>query len=887
MYKNIQSRIFLIKNYLKYQNSKPSRLRGSVMKHPIVTLCAVLLLSLPASGQEPVLNKRISLQISGKPLSEALKTIENEAGIHFSYSSTQLNLDTPVAIAAHNEPIGKLLQELLGKQLKGLLVEGNQVTIQTGSKAFGISGTVTDQSGQPISLATISISGKGSTRTDEKGQFTFHQVSPGHYTMDVSAVGYKKASQAVEIDNEGAMLSPIVLQQDGQLSEVIVTASRTRESIDEVPSSVSILNEEQIAQQVNINNSISDILAFTIPGLGPSTNKATNSGQTLRGRSVLVLIDGIPQSTPLMNGSRDIRSLDPAVIERVEVIKGATSIYGNGSGGGIINYITKSPKGDQKIGGQSFAGINAYPAHAANTVGYRFSQSLYGKLDRFSYVVNGTYNSYGLFKDAKGNVLAQNDGLSQSYSTDVFAKASYQFSSTSSLTVAYNFFRSLQNTDYVNVPGVYGVSPAMGQPGIDPGAPTGTPQNHNAYATFRKDQLPLNSSLELTGYINRFLSTNRYVERANGWYGPGQTQISSKKKGLRLNLHTPWVTKALKGNVTYGLDFLGDITSQPLLDGRIYIPDMNMTNFAPFLQVKADLFDHLILKGGLRYENARVKVADYHTLPKGPGNEGSIAVSGGKLHYSSTMFNAGLRYTQYEAFNPFVSFSQAFGLNELGRILRSATENTLSLLQTDPIITNNYEAGFSSRFSIFYLTGAYFISTSKLGADLVANEFGTLVAQRAPERIHGYELTADARIDEQLSIGGTYAYVEGKAEQEDGSKTYLGYSRIAPPKATGYIHYSPVEKLKLHLYWVYTGNRNRFDPQENGKYRSGQGPVKSVHLFNFSSSYAISSAFTASLGIENLFNKAYFPFYSQYSANDDQYAMGNGAKASLNLSYTF
>ncbi|WP_042723354.1 type I restriction endonuclease, partial [Flavobacterium sp. B17] len=42
----------------------------------------------------------------------------------------------------------------------------------------------------------------------------------------------------------------------------------------------------------------------------------------LRGRQVLVLIDGIPQSTPLRNGARDIRSIDPSVIERIEVING-------------------------------------------------------------------------------------------------------------------------------------------------------------------------------------------------------------------------------------------------------------------------------------------------------------------------------------------------------------------------------------------------------------------------------------------------------------------------------------------------------------------------------------------------------------------------------------
>ncbi len=42
------------------------------------------------------------------------------------------------------------------------------------------------------------------------------------------------------------------------------------------------------------------------------------------------MVDGIPQSTPLRNGGRDMRTIDPSAIERIEVIKGATAIYGNG-----------------------------------------------------------------------------------------------------------------------------------------------------------------------------------------------------------------------------------------------------------------------------------------------------------------------------------------------------------------------------------------------------------------------------------------------------------------------------------------------------------------------------------------------------------------------------
>ncbi|WP_435522306.1 TonB-dependent receptor plug domain-containing protein [Chryseobacterium indoltheticum] len=145
------------------------------------------------------------------------------------------------------------------------------------------------------------------------------------------------------------------------VDEVVLTASRKKESIKEIPSSITIVSEKQIQSQLTVNSDISNILQYTVPSLGPSSGQTSNSGQTLRGRQVLVLIDGIPQSTPLRNGARDIRSIDPSAIERVEVIKGASSIYGNGADGGIINYITKRNKTDKKISGISQVGITGQP----------------------------------------------------------------------------------------------------------------------------------------------------------------------------------------------------------------------------------------------------------------------------------------------------------------------------------------------------------------------------------------------------------------------------------------------------------------------------------------------------------------------------------------------
>ena len=582
------------------------------------------------------------------------------------------------------------------------------------ASAQQISFTVTDASQTAIPNANIWINGKHEGLTNNAGALSVTPAAPA-FQVRVSHTGYPEVLRQIKTDT---VQGPVHIIMDGQrnLDEVVVTAGRRAESISTIPSSVSILNSKDIASQSQISTDISSVLGNTVPGLGVATDKGTNSGQTLRGRSVLVLIDGIPQSTPLMNGARDIRSIDPSVIERVEVIKGATSIYGNGSAGGIINYITKKNTANAApVGGSTTVRATFNPAHSSETGGYRIGQTLYGRKNKFSYTASGVFDYTGLQRDATGIPVGQTDGLSNNNQYNAFLKLGYDINEQSNLSVVYNFFNSLQHARYVSQIGKYGQTPTIGIPGSDPGENTGTRFNHNAMLMYSHNHLFGSTSLHAAIFYNTFRSMNRYVAQSTAWYGAGQTQINSEKKGLRIDLNSPFALAAMNAELTYGVDVLNDVTYQDLTDGRVYIPRMNMFNYAPFAQLTLNITDNLILKGGARYEDASVKIKDFSTLASGPNNEGSVAVNGGKIPYRSTTFNAGLRYNKYDFFNPFISFSQGFTINELGRIVRRARESELKNIQTDPIITNNYEAGFSSHFSMFSFAAAYFISTSKLG----------------------------------------------------------------------------------------------------------------------------------------------------------------------------
>ncbi|WP_353162627.1 TonB-dependent receptor [Myroides odoratus] len=745
---------------------------------------------------------------------------------------------------------------------------------------------VTNQDLHAVNEAVISINGENKGVTNTSGELVLDWTPYQDATLLITANGYQEQILTV-LKSELKAILPIQLQAaEHALNEIVITAGRRAENIATIPSSVTIINQKEMEKQMSVTTDISMILSNLVPGLGSATNKGTSSGQTLRGRPLLVLIDGIPQSTPLMNGARDIRSIAPFAIERVEVIKGATAIYGNGSTGGIINYITKKKQGDNAFGGTTVLGTSFNPANSSGTLGYKVSQSFGGKYEKWNYIAGASLDYTGVQRDGEGFIVGQTDGLSNTYQKNLFAQITYEINENSTIRAFYNGYSSTQHARYISKTGKYGSEPTIGIAGTDPGEHAGTPYNHNIMLGYTHSNLFLDTQADLSFYMNSFRSMNRYVEQGTAWYGPGQTRINSNKKGVRLNLNTPFILFNRPSEITYGIDLLNDKTDQDLTDGRVYIPTMDMVNIAPYAQLKIDVLDHLIFKGGIRYENANVEVKDFNTIASGPNNEGSIFVQGGKIPYKTTLFNVGLRYNKYEAFNPFVSFSQGFAINELGRILRRATESTLGQLETEPIITNNYEIGFSSRFSIFNFTGAYYLSTSKLGANLV-DVNGYLVAQREPERVHGFEITGEATLSPQWTVGGSYAYVEGKAKFDDGSKVYLNGGRISPPKATGFVYYTPTDKWSIQLYWLFSGSRDRFEVNEKGKYKNSEGAVKDISLFNLATTYTLNKAWKASMGVENIFNKTYYPVVSQYRALDADYIRGNGMQATISLQYNF
>jgi iron complex outermembrane receptor protein len=760
------------------------------------------------------------------------------------------------------------------------------------SNLNNVQGVILDSLHQGIADVNIHIKKLNlKTSTDRSGHFKLVGVSSGNYILSISKTGYDTQQKNIVVSVKDSINIKVTLNDiSGKLDEVIVSASRRAESLSQTPSSVTVLTAKDINTQSIISPNLANILSYSVPGLGTSTNQTGNSGQTLRGRNVLVLIDGIPQSTPLRAGGRDIRSIDPSVIDRVEVIKGATAIYGNGAEGGLINYITKKANAGRQFGGYTQIGLTGN-FEGDSTIGYRATQQFYGKAKKFDYIVSGMYEKTGVFRDAGGLVISPEYGLGETKSYNAFAKVGYDLTDKQRLELMYNYFSSRQDSKYITKIGKYDQTPAIGIRGDRPGVDEGTRFNHNANLQYTNQQVFGQTELTANVYYQDFYTI---YSNAASFFGGGQSAITSTKKGARLNLNTPFqLTPAIPVRVTYGLDLMNDKTAQNLVDGRSWVPKMNMVNFAPYMQVSANVLRDLTIKAGLRAENINIDVDDFNTLATGANGAGSIAVKGGKLNYNALVFNAGARYSKYKLFNPFISFAQSFSVFELGRVLRAAKANTLDQLETKPIIVNNYEGGFSSTIGNLNLSAAYYYSTSKLGANLLEVD-GVYISQRIPERVYGFELQADYQLLKTLTIGGNYAQVEGKGDVDndgnyDGTTdVYLNTTRIPPSKTTAYIKYTGIKKLALDVNWMRVGNREHFKANATtGKYLIGEGPVKAFNLFNLAASYQVSLPLKINVGIENVLNTSYYPSISQFYGSDINYVRGNGRRFNTTIGYSF
>ena len=175
-------------------------------------------------------------------------------------------------------------------------------------------------------------------------------------------------------------------QRQPVLEEIIVTAARIPQRIEQIGSTVSILSARQLErQQIDV---LSDGLKL-IPGVAITRSGGTGQLTQVRMRGfttkhVLTMIDGVKLNNPSATSNQfGIENLFLGNVERIEVLRGPQSgLYGADAVAGVINIITRRGQGDPK-----FRGSALYGSH--NT--FDVSGQLSGGIDDLGYVFGASY----------------------------------------------------------------------------------------------------------------------------------------------------------------------------------------------------------------------------------------------------------------------------------------------------------------------------------------------------------------------------------------------------------------------------------------------------------------------------------------------------------------
>lgn len=776
-----------------------------------------------------------------------------------------------------------------------------------------IRGQVRDESGTPLAEATVTaVTELGVSRmatTDAAGHYAIPSLPPGTYTVRARLIGHRPVERpARELGAGGELAVDFTLDKlPIMLTSQVVTATRSASSLSDIPGAVSVVGREALEEQSAVSNSLGAVLGRAVPGFGPATGTPSLHGQALRGRDVSVLIDGVPLSTA-RNVGRDLMTIDPAMIERVEVLRGASAVYGDGATGGVINIITRTP-GDGRPRFTTDLRASGSLSAPGNGGGLRVAQSVTGQAGRLDYSVGGSIDRVGGHFDAAGDRIPPDPngqgGLSDLDAWDGFGKLGLSLGKQR-FQLTLNHYTATQNTDYATAP-IAADTITEPKSSAIPGLALETPHNHvNTLGSLdytHDDVAALLDSrvhVQLYGrdYFTRFGPFGRQLVRPSSGSTSPQTYmlqsfVDSWKAGGRLEVETR-VPHLREASVTWGVDYNRERTYQGLnhfdmaaydssgglafskIDEWYWVPPMNIQALGFFAQGAWRPTTRLMLRAGVRHERDQARVDDFSTIEE-------VQVSGGTLRYRPTVFNAGAVLTAGRGVDVYANFSQGFSLGDLGRILRQAPPGfTLGSHSTEAQRVNQWEYGARGLWSRVQATISYFRSRSELGTQIDTN-FRVL---RAPERIHGVEATLDLQPTARWELGGTFTWTEGDfLDPADDQWKALNGFRIAPPKATAYVEHRTLARWTNRVQVVAVGSRDRAALDAVGY---GSREVSGFTTVDYLGSLGVGPG-TLSLGVQNIFNRLYYPLPSQLMSNGSwtSHTAARGAVLSVGYRVTY
>lgn len=244
-----------------------------------------------------------------------------------------------------------------------------------------IEGRVVDiKTGRPLFNVNVFLKGTGiGDATDSKGRYRITGVSAGKYEVVATIVGYRKESQVIEVLPDQTIKVDFKLKESAiSMDEVVVTGTKTKHLMDESPVPIRVIGEKDISRYnaLNVGESMGWLTGVQFNTSFTSMAHDALQIQGLPSAYSLILLDG-----ERISGRFPLTQISADMVERIEVVKGPTSVlYGSDAMGGVCNIITKR-QGEKPF----LKGTASYGSYSDKVLSLTHG----GALRKFRYQISG------------------------------------------------------------------------------------------------------------------------------------------------------------------------------------------------------------------------------------------------------------------------------------------------------------------------------------------------------------------------------------------------------------------------------------------------------------------------------------------------------------------
>lgn len=709
------------------------------------------------------------------------------------------------------------------------------------------------------------------------------------------------------------------------LAEVVVTANRTEQEVQHVPSAVAVITEQNIRER-NISN-VRDALQQT-PGLFVSKQAEGASGGVggilLRGfdtKSILVLVDGHPMNSTY-NSEVNLNDIPVDNIKKIEVLRGAaSSIYGGHAVGGVISITTKeaaekgaSVNGELSYGSHDTWKKSVYTHFKANdkiSFGAGYEQRKSDGFRGFYRTAKGKPGTAAIKADlpklSDGSYVYGGRGEKEWEHTSYSAYVKYNFNDHQSLK--YSFARTESDYAYRN-PFSY-VKDSSGHPVYAGKVETQdgkvislTPSRFYGYVgESKKDRHILSyedtrNHLTVTyGYTNDQYDGFTSPSLPKGyqgtdWTGKGDYSLHPEKTH-NLDIIKVWKNVAERHTLLAGFNFKQDEMVQDRYDlshwrdihskTNHYAKDTGkVKNYALYFQDEFKASEPLTIYFGGRYDHfkkgagsfwADASAGDYHMQSEGKT-------------YNEFSPKLAADYALNDSTNVYVSYGHSFNPPPLYNIYRfggGGMGNVIPNPDLDPETSDTYELGVKKKLNerTNMAVTFYYIKTDDViaygrfkGMHPYEHENGEWkqYVNYGKEKRRGVEFEMDHKFTDHLTGYFNWAWQIGKMSGSPiaGSTNLKDYHDKADYDIPRHLLHAGLnyqeDRWNVILDCQYSSARMAPD-DVSGEY----GAEDSFFLVNAAVNYDISSSLTLRFGVDNLLDRE---FYSNEAADGRTYSLG-------------